>query len=47
MYLLGIIAVGFYALKIPERWFPGKGINPISKVQNNFAYLLVYSTIIP
>lgn len=24
MYLLGIIAVGFYALKIPERWFPGK-----------------------
>lgn len=24
MYLLGILALGFYALKIPERYFPGK-----------------------
>ena len=23
MYLLGILALGFYALKIPERYFPG------------------------
>jgi len=24
MYLLGILAVGFYAFKVPERYFPGK-----------------------
>ncbi|XP_020602180.1 progestin and adipoQ receptor family member 3-like [Orbicella faveolata] len=24
MYLLGVLALGFYALKIPERYFPGK-----------------------
>jgi len=23
MYLLGVLALGFYALKIPERYFPG------------------------
>ena len=24
MYLLGVLALGFYAFKIPERYFPGK-----------------------
>ena len=23
MYMLGVLALGFYALKIPERYFPG------------------------
>ena len=23
MYLLGVLALGFYAFKIPERYFPG------------------------
>ena len=24
MYMLGVLALGFYALKVPERYFPGK-----------------------
>ena len=52
MYLLGILAVGFYAFKVPERYFPGKKdgtlLNMVlhSAVCNTTAILSINQTLV-
>ena len=46
MYMLGVLALGFYALKIPERYFPGSDcVLPDYNFKTEWMLTCTYSTL--
>ena len=41
MYLLGVLALGFYALKIPERYFPGSVCVALYNSKGAYMYTII------